>query len=258
MYKKIFDLVTQIKKEKPLILNLTNEVTVDFVANGLLSLGASPIMSQSEQELEDLLLKSQALVINLGTVNDAFFELCKKACHLANTHNIPIILDPVGAGASSYRTDRCLQFIREFNIHIIRGNASEIAALSGFSSDTKGVDTHQQSHEVIEYAKTLSIRHRSTIVVSGKIDVVVKQNDVNLFERGSPWMPSITGTGCLLTAVIGAFYAIEKNDVSACSAAVVFYGCCGELAAEKAQGSGSFKNYFLDALHAMPEVDQYA
>jgi hydroxyethylthiazole kinase len=257
MFKKTKETISKIKLEAPLVLNITNDVTMDFVANGLLSIGASPIMSKAEQEIEDLLKLANSVVINLGTLNKEFITLCRHTCQIANQLNKPIVLDPVGAGASQYRTDTCMSLIREYNIAIICGNAGEVMALSGSSHTTKGVDSITESDHAIESAKLVSSRHNAAVVVSGKTDIIVDKESIDQLKRGSPFMPTITGTGCLLTAVIAAFHAIEKNRFEAAKIATLFYGICGEIAENKAIGPGSFRTQFLDALHAYPERGQY-
>jgi hydroxyethylthiazole kinase len=257
MYQQVSELVNKIKHCQPLILNVTNDVTMDFIANGLLSLGASPIMTQSAEEIEDLLKLARAVVINIGTLNDAFIGLCEQVCHTANQLGVPIILDPVGAGASPYRTSACHHLLNRYQFSIIRGNASEILALSGSQQNTKGVDSTIATDLVLESAQILSAHHQVVIVISGKTDAVLDENQVRFFERGSSLMPRITGSGCLLSAVIGAFHAVHPQRFNAAAAAVVFYGVCGELAAQKANAPGLFKPYFLDSLSFLPESKDY-
>ncbi len=239
----------KIKQENPLVLNITNYVTMDFVANGLLSLGASPIMSKSIDEIENLLQLTQSVVINLGTLNAEFIKLCQHTCKIANQLNLPVVLDPVGAGASQLRTKTSLSLMNDYKISIIRGNASEIMALSDFSHKTKGVDSRIQTEDVIEQAKLISKHYDSALIVSGKVDLVIDQDLMSELHCGSDLMPMITGTGCLHTAVIAAFHAIHKNRFEAAKAATLFYGHCGEKAAQNAKGPGTFRSQFLDALY---------
>lgn len=257
MYTLTKQLLTQIKTQRPLILNLTNDVSMNLIANGLLSLGASPIMSQAPEEIEDLLQIANALVINIGTLSEPFINLCKKACYTANRLGVPITFDPVGAGASQYRTNTCLQFLEDFNFSIIRGNASEIMALAEKNHTTKGVDSDNPTQDAIASAQSLASQYQSIIVISGAIDAVINTKQVQLFDRGSPLMPMVTGSGCLLTAIVSAFNAIHQNPHEAVSAAVVFYSLCGESASQKANGPGSFLPHFLDALSFFPEESQY-
>lgn len=258
MFEKTKEIIRCIKLEKPLILNITNYVTMDFVANGLLSIGASPVMSKAEQEIEDLMEHTKAVVINLGTLNEEFISLCKLSCQIANQLKKPIVLDPVGAGASKYRTDTCISLINEYSISIIRGNASEVMALSGSLQTTKGVDSIvEECSHIIEYAENLSSQYNTTVVVSGKKDIIVDNKLIVQFDRGSPLMPTVTGTGCLLSAVIAAFHSIEKNRFEAAKIATLYYGICGEAAENKANGPGSFKVQFLDELHFLPARGHY-
>lgn len=253
MFENIKTIVAEIKEKKPLILNITNDVTMDFIANGLLSLGASPVMSKAPQEIGDLLQLASTVVINLGTLDEKFIALCEYACRIANQLNKPIILDPVGAGASHYRTQTNLKLINDYDIAIIRGNASEVMSLSGVSMKTKGVDSTAQSNLAIESAQTLASRYGAVIAVSGKTDIIVDDHHIRQLTYGSPLMPLITGTGCLLSAIVATFHAIEKNRFTASVLATAFYGICGEKAAKSASGPAAFKVKFLDELYFMPE-----
>ncbi|KTC64717.1 hydroxyethylthiazole kinase (plasmid) [Legionella adelaidensis] len=252
------ELLSQIKNNKPLVLNITNHVTMDFVANGLIALGASPIMSLAAQEINELMQIANAAVINIGTLNDAFIPLCEKACEAANQLGKPLVLDPVGAGASYYRTKTCLDLLERFAFSVIRGNASEIMALAGVGGNTKGVDSSFATQQAVQSAKLLATRYNSVVIISGQIDTVVSVSTMKQFEFGSSLMPMLTGSGCLLSAVVGAFAAVHADWYAAASSAVVFYGICGERAAKQAEGPGSFKPHFLDALALIPGRDCYA
>lgn len=259
MFETIEHIVTRVKQEKPLLLNITNAVTMDFIANGLLSLGASPVMSQAPQESEELVHIASAVVINPGTLTDRFIQHAEQVCQLANAAHTPIVLDPVGAGASLYRTAACKRMLAEFDIDILRGNASEIIALAGhLAQNTKGVDSLSETHQAIDSAKALAAAHQVTVVISGAIDAIVDKNNVQFFECGSPLMPRVTGTGCLLSAMVGAFRAVHPHSFEAAAAATLFYGVCGEIAAQHARKPGSFKVAFLDALYTLPKRSDYA
>ena len=257
MHQRLNTTMNEMKRVNPLVLNITNYVTMEFIANGLLSIGASPIVSHSEQETEDLMQHANSVVINLGTLDEKFIKLCKQTCKIANQLNKPVILDPVGAGASRLRTEACLSLINDHRIAIIRGNASEIMTLSGSLSKTKGVESREETSNAITSAQALSKQYDTAIVISGKIDIVIDHDTISQHDRGSPVMPTITGTGCLLTAVVGAFHAIEKNRFAAAEIATVFYGICGEIAEKKSNGPGSFRTQFLDALHSIPSKNDY-
>jgi hydroxyethylthiazole kinase len=258
MFEKIKMITTQIKQQRPLVLNITNDVTMDFIANGLLSVGASPVMSQAQEEIVDLMTLANTVVINLGTLDEKFIALCVAACKAANQLNKPIILDPVGAGATGYRTDACKQLLNDFAIAIVRGNASEVMALAGLSVRTKGVDSSAASELAIEGAQIVSTSYAAAVVISGKTDIIVDAELLNQFERGSAFMPMITGSGCLLTAIVGAFHAVHVNRFEAACAATLFYSMCGEVAAHTVNGPGSFKPKFLDALYTTSARGEYA
>jgi len=240
----------KIKSQNPLILNITNHVTMEFIANGLLSLGASPIMSLAQQESEDLINMASAVMINIGTLDDNFMVLANKTAKTANQFGKPIIVDPVGAGASKYRTENSLALLNNYKIDILKGNASEILALSGLNIITKGVDSTADSQYAIDAGQLLSQKYQCAVVISGKTDIVIDHHEINLSHYGSPLMTRIVGTGCLLSAVVAAFRAVEANRFMACKEAVMFYGICGEFAAHKTKIPSHFKNYFLEALHA--------
>lgn len=237
----------QLRQEKPLILNLTNLVTMDFIANCLLALGASPIMSICEAEIEELVCMSSAIYINMGTVNAAFISLSEKAIQFSEKYNKPIVLDPVGAGATRIRTQTA-KMIAPF-ANMIRGNASEILALGGEACETKGVDSTHQTDSAKESANRLACHYQSTIVVSGAIDFVTDGLRVSQVAQGSALMQKVTGMGCALTAVMAAFKAVVDDPFEAGLVSAYYFALCGEVAALHHNNLGSFKSAFLDQLH---------
>lgn len=255
MSENISTLQRCISNTRPLILNITNAVTTDFIANGLLSLGASPIMSHALCEIEELVHLATAVVINIGTLDDDFVRLAEETARIANLLNKPVILDPVGAGATHYRTSISQQLLSAREIAIIRGNASEIMALAGQIADTRGVDSTMSTELAIEAAQMLARRYDVVVAMSGAIDVIVDATRMKHVRRGSALMPLITGTGCLLSAVVAAFHAVHQDAFEAAVAASFFYAVSGERAALKTNLPGSFKVHFLDALHIPFERD---
>lgn len=253
MLNDIKSIIKKIKEEKPLVLNITNAVTMDFIANGLLGIGASPIMSKAQQEINELVQLVDSVVINLGTLDEKFIVLCDCVCSAANQFKKPIILDPVGAGASRYRTETAHRLLDNHHIAIVRGNASEIMSLVDKSVGTRGVDSNIQSQLAIKNAKELSVHYDNAVFISGSTDIIADGNDQQELNYGSPLMPQVTGTGCLLSAIVAAFHAVEKNRFTASVLAAAFYGICGEKAAQSAQGPASFKLKFLDELNVDPE-----
>ncbi|MCC5791684.1 MAG: hydroxyethylthiazole kinase [Legionellaceae bacterium] len=240
--------VKMIRDKTPLVLFLTNSVTENFCANTLLAFGGSPIMSHAVQELTDLFSIADALVINIGTLNDTFLKRCMSAVDIANQYSLPIMLDPVGAGASKYRTETSQKLISQANQITIKANASEIMALVSLQSNTKGVDSHHQSEAALDAAQILietpNINH---IVITGKTDYVVGENIMSN-QYGHTLMARVTGMGCALNGCLAAALASDLNADSLLDV-VEFYGLAGEKAAAKANGPGTFKTLFLDELY---------
>lgn len=258
MFDLINILIEKIHKQRPLVLNITNEVTSQFVANGLLSLGASPVMSKAQKDACDLVPLAATVVINMGTLNDDFIDLAHVVGCTANSLKKPIIFDPVGAGATTYRTEACQKILKDHQVAILRGNASEIMALAKRKSkQTKGVDTSISSHAALGAAKELAQEHQLTVVVSGATDLVISTESEQFWHRGSKLMPRITGSGCLLSAVMGAFHGVTPLRDEAANAAILFYTVAGELAEIQAQNPGSFQVAFLDALSLKPHKKDY-
>jgi hydroxyethylthiazole kinase len=242
----------KIRVSKPLILNITNSVTQDFVANGLLALGAAPLMTNCDEELEELITLSSAVVINIGTLDTVFLRLSYKAAALAKKMGKPLLLDLVGAGATAIRTDVSKKLVRFASI--VRGNASEILALGGGVHSTLGVETTKKPIEALSAARFLAAMHPVTVTISGAIDIVVGVDQETTFAVGTPLMPLITGMGCLLTAVHAAFHAVEANAFWASVLATSYFGFCGEIAAQKAKGPAALKTAFIDTLY-MPDFN---
>lgn len=254
MIERIKSSFLQINQQKPLILCLTNYVTMDLMANSLLALGAAPLMSESMEELEELVSISQVVYINIGTLNDIFMERAVYAGQIANSLKKPVILDPVGSGASKLRTSASTKLLSLANI--IRGNASEIISLSGLNGVTKGVETAHQVENAIDTAVSLAQIHRKTVVISGPEDFVTDGIQSHTLPFGSPLMPLITGMGCTMTAVLSAFVAVNPNHFEASSAATAYFGLCGQLTHLQTQAPGSFRQAFIDNLY-QPDWDYF-
>ena len=239
--------LTQLRTTKPLILCLTNHVTMDFMANCLLSLGAAPIMSQDTREFEELIHISHAVNINIGTLNANFIKRAEIMIQLAKQYNKPIILDPVGAGASSLRTLAARSLM--VSADIIRGNASEIMSLLNDTHQTLGVESTAPVNNAIHSAVELAKHHACTVVVSGKQDFVTNGTKESYLSFGSSLMPLVTGMGCALTAVIAAFKAILPDTYEAAHLATAYYSLCGSLAAKKTNRPGAFRTQFIDEIY---------
>ena len=246
MIEQIQSTLTQLRQTKPLILCLTNYVTMDFMANSLLALGAAPLMCESEEEIEELVAISQAVYINIGTLNPAFMERAFLAAKIANTLKKPVILDPVGAGASKIRTAAAVNLLPY--TQIIRGNASEILALTGAQGNTKGVESADPVLKAIDRAQQLAQNYNKTMVISGPEDFITDGTQDKTLPFGSNLMPLITGMGCTMTAILGAFAAINPEHLHAAIQGTAYFGLCGQLTHQQAQTPSLFKQKFIDNL----------
>jgi hydroxyethylthiazole kinase len=246
--------IERIRAVAPLVHSITNFVAMNTTANALLALGASPVMAHAPEEVEEMAAAAAALVINIGTLSPAWVESMRLAMRSAARAGRPIVFDPVGAGATGYRTETCRRLIEETPPSIVRGNGSEIRALAGTTSKTKGVDSADDSGTALESALFLAGRFEC-VVVSGAIDLIVTGGRVTRVSNGHPMMPRITALGCTATALIGAFAAVNSSLPEAAVHAMAAMGIAGELAAAESPGPGTFQVKFLDALYLLAEAD---
>lgn len=223
-------------------------------ANILLALGASPLMAHAQEELADIIQLAQALVINIGTLDKTWLASIEIAQQAALKRNIPIVFDPVGAGASSYRTTAALNIIKR-GVNVIRGNASEIMALLDTSITTKGVESTQTSSNAVTSAQSLAQQYQCIVVVSGKIDFIVSESTFVALDYGTPLLTKVVGMGCSLTAMIASFLAVNPDRFNACVHAMAWMGLVSEVAEKKSHGPGSFYNQLLDSFYAVQKKD---
>lgn len=242
-----------IRKQSPLIHNITNYVVMNNTANALLAMGASPVMAHSVDEVAEMTNISSSLVINIGTLDALWVEAMLIAGKTALNKSTPIVFDPVGAGATSYRSKVCKQLIEECKPSIIRGNASEIIALSDTQAQTKGVDSTNASDSALDSAKALACSTKAIVVISGETDYITDGTTVETVKNGNPMMAKVTGMGCTATAVVAAFAAINKNILEAATHGMSVMGICGEVAAAYSKGNGSLQVNFLDTLFNINE-----
>jgi hydroxyethylthiazole kinase len=253
--KNIEQLLSQIRTTSPLVHNITNYVVMNSTANALLSLGASPIMAHAIEEVEDITFISSALVINMGTLSKKWVDSMLLAIKKAKETNTPFVFDPVGVGASAYRTETALKIIETSTPTVIRANASEIMALAQLSQATKGVDSTMNTQDALEGAILLSKKLGNTIVISGAVDYIVTGDRTSKIYNGNSLMAKVTGMGCTATAIIGACIAVEKDSHKAAVAAMAIMGIAGDMAKEVSNGPGSFQMNFLDCLHQISVED---
>lgn len=255
--QEIAQTLTAVREKNPLVHNITNVVVTNFTANGLLALGASPVMAYAREEVAQMAKIAGALVLNIGTLNEAEVEAMLLAGKSANAHGVPVIFDPVGAGATAYRTETARRIAREVKLSVIRGNAAEIANVVGEEWAIKGVDAGEGSGDVVKLAQSAAGQLQTTVVITGKEDVLTDGETTYTIANGHPLMTKVTGMGCLLTSVIGAFAAVENDLLLASAAALVSYEVAAELAAEKSaeEGPGSFQIAFLNQLAKVAHQD---
>lgn len=268
----IFKLCTRIRDQKPLVHVVTNFVVMNQTANALLALGASPTMSWAQEDAAYLSKISDALCINMGTPVKARIQVMKTLMTLAERMDKPVVLDPVGSGAGVYRTGIAKALFALAPRKIIRGNASEVCSLTGTNHTTRGIDntldmeharqilaghgrTHGDNEEIGFDASgwpAISVS-ASSLIVSGQKDMILGPGRRMILDNGTPLMNAVTGTGCILSALTAAFYAVADNGFDAAVAASSVAAIAGELAAEKSSGPGTFMPHFMDALYRMDE-----
>ena len=243
-------ILAELRRRSPLVHAITNCVSAPFTANALLALGAAPVMAHAPEEVEEMVEHADALVVNLGTPTAAALEAMRLALRRANARGIPVVLDPVGAGATGFRTRAALSLIAAGPPRAIRGNPSEILALAG-GRGGRGVDARNGVEEASPVARALAAGGVAAVAVTGAVDLVTDGRREIRVANGHPLLARVTGTGCAATALVAAFLAVEADALSAAAAALACLGIAGEQAAEGASGPGTFAARLLDALHAL-------
>ena len=260
------NMLENVRKKCPLIHNITNYVTVNDCANIVIACGASPIMADDKDEAAEITTLCAGLNINIGTLNSRTIASMRIAGKRANELNHPVVLDPVGAGASKLRTETAMQLLKEVRLTVIRGNISEMKTLASGSGTTKGVDadvadqvTEENLDDMVAFAKAFAEKTGSVIAITGAIDIVADQNKAYCIRNGHPMMSAITGTGCQLSAMTAAFVtANPEHPLEAAAAAVCAMGYAGEIAHSRLtamDGNSTYRNYIIDAIyHMTPEM----
>ena len=250
--RSTIELLDRLRNTVPLVHNITNFVVMNASANILLALGAAPVMAHSRREVADMVGLAGALVLNIGTLEEKWIEAMLTAAEAANEKGIPVILDPVGAGATAYRSQAVASILRQVSVSVIRGNASEVLSLADTDVITKGVDSSLAiSDDNTSAFAGIARQHGCIVAVSGEVDLVTDGDRALRVANGTPLMTRVTGLGCGLSAVTGAFCAVSGGDLlDAVAAAFGYYGLCGELAREASDRPGSFYTFFVDALYS--------
>lgn len=242
-------LLAGLREQQPLVHCITNYVAMDVTANALLALGAAPAMVHALEEVEEFVAISSALLINIGTLSPPWVASMLRAADRAAALGKPWVLDPVGAGATAYRTDVSRDLARRAPA-AVRGNASEILALAGAAGRTRGVDSTQSTDEAVDAARDLARELNTIVAVTGEVDYVTDGDRTIEVVHGHPMMTRVTALGCALSATTAAFLAVERSPESA-AAALALFGLCGEDAAREAPGPGTFRVRLLDALWSL-------
>ena len=251
--------VLALRAQRPLVHSITNLVVMNFNANVLLAVGASPVMAHAHEEVADMAAIAQALVLNIGTLEPYWINSMCQALDVATARGIPTVLDPVGAGATQYRNESIQVLMRQAMPGVIRGNASEIMSVAGIAAQTRGVDSGAAAADAVQGARELAERSGGVVCVSGPVDQVLDASGRHAsLANGHEWMTRITGVGCSATALVGAFCAVQPDAWRATVSAMAYLGVAGEVATHavqaKGQGVGSLQMALLDQLQLLDEA----
>jgi len=257
MENATIEILGKVRKDAPLVHNITNFVAMNTSANILLAVGASPVMAHSADEVGEMAAMAGALVLNIGTLDQSWLEAMICAGLAANEKGIPVVLDPVGAGATQFRTHAVEKIMSACRVSVVRGNVSEVLSLGAAEVQTRGVESSLGlSDAVAADLKALAYSKNCIMAVSGKEDCITDGDRVFRVANGHGLMTRVTGTGCGLSAVTAAFCAVAPDRLlEAAVAAFAFYGRCGELAATAFDRPGSFYTAFLDCLYSAGEAE---
>ncbi|OIP18257.1 MAG: hydroxyethylthiazole kinase [Comamonadaceae bacterium CG2_30_59_20] len=251
--------VLAVRTQRPLVHSITNLVVMNFNANVLLAMGASPVMAHAHEEVADMAAIAQSLVLNIGTLEPYWISSMCQALKVAAARGIPSVLDPVGAGATRYRNESIQAILDQAMPTVIRGNASEIMSVAGLAAQTRGVDSSATVTDALQAARELAARTSGVVCVSGPVDQVLDAGGRQAsLANGHEWMTRITGVGCSATALVGAFCAVQPDAWRATVSAMAYLGMVGEVAAQavraKGQGVGSLQMALLDQLQLLDEA----
>ncbi|NMA43536.1 MAG: hydroxyethylthiazole kinase [Oligosphaeraceae bacterium] len=254
-YKFLGQILSLVRARRPLVHQITNYVTVNACANATLAIGASPIMAHAPEEMEEMVSLAQALLLNIGTPDENSYKAMLLAGRAANTRNIPVLLDPVGAGATAYRTKISENLLHELRIAVVRGNQSEIRALLRLSSETRGVDSVTDQADFSAVAATAARKFNCVVAATGEVDYISDGKKCLAIYNQHALLQKVTGTGCMCTALAACCVAAApQQPLEAACTGVAISGLAGEIAAAKiapALGTGSFHTELMNAFAEM-------
>lgn len=252
---KYASLLDVIREKNPLIHNITNYVTVNDCANAILAIGGSPVMADDINEVEDIVSLSSALIINIGTLNQRTIDSMIKAGKKANELKKPVVLDPVGAGASTLRNNAVKEILSQVKIDVLRGNLSEISFIAGLRASTRGVDSavEDEKNNPVDVWKIVAKKYSCIVGITGKEDIITDGVNVVKIYNGNKFLSKVTGTGCMASALVASFCGVTEDYFLATVVGIATMGIAGDIAFERAGkvGTGSFHVGIIDAISKM-------
>lgn len=254
MKQRISELLKETREKNPLVHHITNAVTINDCANATLAAGGSPVMADAIEEVEEMTSISSALVINFGTIKKESLVAMEKAMRKANEKDIPVVFDPVGVGATTYRTKSAQWLLEQVKVTVIRGNVSEVASLIGVEAKTSGVDAGEVDEDKTTIAKKTAKKYNTVVVISGEIDVITDGERVVYVENGHQMLTRVSGTGCMTASIIGCFVGASRGVLEGALAGISYMGLAGERAVKRlkeGEGVGTFKINLFDELSTL-------
>lgn len=244
------DALRRLREQKPLVHQITNYVVMNETANATLAIGALPVMAHAREEVEEMAALAGSLVLNIGTLSAHWIDAMLLAGKAANRAGVPVVLDPVGAGATSYRTETARRILDEVDVAVLRGNGAEVATLAGVEAEIRGVESMGAAASGAELARAAATALGCVASVTGAVDHVADGVRCYAIANGHPWLATVTGTGCMATAITGCFLAVRRDEpLEGAASALVAFGLAGEAAAADAKGPGTFHAALYDALY---------
>jgi hydroxyethylthiazole kinase len=252
---KFASLLAEVRSKRPLVHHITNYVTVNDCANVTICIGAAPVMAHARDEVAEMVSMAGALVLNIGTLDHNQVESMMLAGMKANDLNIPVVLDPVGAGATRLRTETAKMLLHKLHISVLKGNAGEIAVLAGAEGKVRGVDSQGVAGDAAAIARKLADKLGIVVAMSGPTDIVTDGMRTMLVDNGHPMMGKVSGTGCMAASVTGAFATVTHDHVTSTAAALAALGLAGERAISRGSGPASYKIALLDEVYRLTPED---
>ncbi|MFA6709965.1 MAG: hydroxyethylthiazole kinase [Candidatus Methanomethylophilaceae archaeon] len=255
MTTSIAKMMTKVRNTRPLVHHITNYVTVNDCANITICAGGAPVMSDAAKDVPEMVRLASALVLNIGTLRPRTVDSMIIAGKEANDAGVPVILDPVGVGATTYRTESARRILNTIDVSVIKGNAGEIGVLAGTGGDVRGVDSMSKPENCEDTVKTFAGDTSTIVAMTGPIDYVSDGKKVLVLKNGHDYLECVSGTGCMVSSVTGCYVGVHGAKIRAVSAAISVFSIAGEMAAANAKGPGSFKTELFDSMYNLTEDD---